>query len=348
MTKSIFTALLGGCALTASVQSSELNLYLWEDTLSPRVVDAWHQRHPDTPLNLYHFDNDDERSLLMLKSVQLPFDVVVLDNVSAHIFSRQDLFEDLSHLPNRDNNAAKWNQACGSHAVPYFWGYVGIAYRKSKLAEPPTDWSQLVHIAPNMRGHVGLISDSVETLLPTLYSLGVSPITDSIDVLKQAYLALEQSNPNILTYEYALSYVRSHAENDNLYMALAYSGDQYSLNRFFANDDWSFSLPQGQPYLWVDCMAINSHSLYKPEAKAFLEFLMQPEITAMNAADIRGATPNLRAMHLLPPEYRNDATLFPAPDLVEQGIIDSELSPGNLNVRAKIINSVINQHEAQP
>ncbi len=199
-----------------------------------------------------------------------------------------------------------------------------------------------------MRGHVGLISDSVETLLPTLYSLGVSPITDSIDVLKQAYLALEQSNPNILTYEYALSYVRSHAENDNLYMALAYSGDQYSLNRFFANDDWSFSLPQGQPYLWVDCMAINSHSLYKPEAKAFLEFLMQPEIAAMNAADIRGATPNLRAMHLLPPEYRNDATLFPAPDLVEQGIIDSELSPGNLNVRAKIINSVINQHEAQP
>ncbi|MBY8151760.1 spermidine/putrescine ABC transporter substrate-binding protein [Vibrio fluvialis] len=348
MTKTILSALLGLSILAVPAKSSELNVYLWEDTLSPRVIDAWNQANPDSTIHLYHFDNDDERSLLMLKSIQLPFDIVVLDNVSAHIFSRQDVFEDLSTLPHRNNNAEKWNQACGSHAVPYFWGYVGIAYRKSKLPAPPTQWSQLVNISDDMKGHVGLISDSVETLLPVLYTLGYSPITESVEALKAAYQALEQSNPNILTYEYALSYVRSHAKTDNLYMALAYSGDQYSLNRFYENDDWGFSLPEGRPYLWVDCMAVNSHSVNKQEAKAFLDFLMLPEIAAMNAEDIQAATPNLSALSLMTEEYRNDSSLFPSPYLIDRGIIDSEISPGNLNVRAKIINSVINQHEAQP
>ena len=74
------------------LQSSKI--YLWEDTISPRVVDAWNKSH-DTQLNFYHFDNDDERSLFMLSSEQIPFDVVILDNVSAQLFSQQDKFEDL-------------------------------------------------------------------------------------------------------------------------------------------------------------------------------------------------------------------------------------------------------------
>lgn len=202
----------------------ELNVYLWEDTIAPSVVEAWHKK-TGVSVNLFHFDNDDERSLLMLKSVQLPFDIMVLDNVSAFIFSRQNVFEDLTALPNRANNDPMWLQACGTHAVPYFWGSVGIAYRKSLFDKPPTQWSEVVDIAPAHRGRVGMLKDSVETLLPALYMLNASPITDSIDTLRQAYRLLDAANPHILTYEYVLSYVRSHPQTDNLHMAVSYSGD---------------------------------------------------------------------------------------------------------------------------
>lgn len=344
MTKTLLFALLG---LSMPVMGQELNIYLWEDTLSPRVIDVWNQTH-DTPLHLYHFDNDDERSLLMLNSVQLPFDVVILDNVSAHIFSRQNEFEDLSELSGRDNNFPRWNQACGTHAIPYFWGYVGIAYRKSKVAAPPTHWSQLVNISDELKGHVGLIYDSVETLLPALYSLAYSPITDSLPELKEAYQVMEAATPKVLTYEYALSYVRSHTQNDDLFMALAYSGDHYALNRFFNNDDWAFTLPQGKPYIWIDCLAINSNSQQKAEARAFLEFLMRPDIAAMNAQDMQSATPNRAAMALLPQQDVHDSSLYLSDAQLDQAIIDHELSPRNLSVRAKIINNVIDLHEAKP
>lgn len=162
-----------------------------------------------------------------------------------------------------------WLQACGTHAVPYFWGSVGIAYRKSLFDKPPTQWSEVVDIAPAHRGRVGMLKDSVETLLPALYMLNASPITDSIDTLRQAYRLLDAANPHILTYEYVLSYVRSHPQTDNLHMAVSYSGDHYSLNRFFNTQDWDFSVPEGRPYLWVDCMAVNSVSPNTVQAKAF-------------------------------------------------------------------------------
>ncbi|MGL5110582.1 MAG: polyamine ABC transporter substrate-binding protein [Vibrio ordalii] len=332
--------------ISAHIRSSELNIYLWEDTMSPQIVDQWRQSS-GIVINLYHFDNDDERSLLMVKSVQLPFDIVVLDNVSALIYSRLNTFEDLSALPNRKHNDAKWNQACGSHAVPYFWGTVGIVYRKSKLPTKPRNWADLIDMPPALQGHVGMIHDTVETLLPALYVQQQSPITNDDNALKLAYQKMQSVNSNILTYEYVLSYIRSHPDSDNLDMALAYSGDQFSLNKYFGGDDWDFITPQGQPYIWVDCLAINSNSKNKEQAKAFINHLLSPEVAAINAKDIKAATPNLSALNLMPDSYLNDASLFPDPALLEQSIIDSELLPEDLSLRAKIINSILEQHEAQ-
>ncbi|NAW90740.1 MULTISPECIES: polyamine ABC transporter substrate-binding protein [unclassified Vibrio] len=332
--------------ISAHIRSSELNIYLWEDTMSPQIVDQWRQSS-GIDINLYHFDNDDERSLLMVKSVQLPFDIVVLDNVSALIYSRLNTFEDLRALPNRKHNDTKWNQACGSHAVPYFWGTVGIVYKKSKFPAKPKNWADLIDMPPALQGHVGMLHDTVETLLPALYAQQQSPVTNHDNALKQAYQKMLSVNRNILTYEYILSYVRSHPDSDGLDMALAYSGDQFSLNKYFGSNDWDFVTPQGRPYIWVDCLAINSNSKNKEHAKEFINHLLSPEVAAINAKDIKAATPNLSALNLMPDSYRNDASLFPNPALLEQGIIDSELLPADISLRAKIINSILEQHEAQ-
>jgi len=325
-----------------------LNIYLWEDTLSKKITNDWEKR-THIPIHRFHFDNDDERSLLMLKSIQLPFDIIVLDNVSAQIFSRQHVFEDLSHLKGRENLSPKWNKVCGSHAIPYFWGSVGILYRKSIFGNnPPKKWSDFINPTSNILGHIGMIEDSVETLLPAMYTLGVSPASDDVTSLKIGYKMMSKLNKHILTYEYALSYVRSHKNSSDLYMAIAYSGDQNSLNKYFKNNDWGFVTPDGSPYLWFDCMAINSNSEHKKEAKAFLTYLTQPKVAAQNALDIGGGTPNIKALKYLPDNYKNDREIFPDPKSMKNAIVDQELTPNNLNIRARIINKLITQHEAHP
>ena len=331
---------------SAITYANPLNLYMWEDTLSPNVIDQW-QQQSSTPLRLDHFDNDDKRSLLMLRSDQLPFDVVVLDNVSAQIYGRLNMFEDLTDLPNRQHNAAKWNQVCGPHAVPYFWGTVGIAFRHSAVKHPPATWHDFVYPPQEHEGKIGMINDSIESFLPLFYALGLSPIEDNPDTLQKAYPQLIEFSDRVLTFEYILSYIRSQADANALDMALAYSGDQYSLNRFYGEGKWGFVIPEGQLFIWVDCLAIPKSSTNKDAAKAFVNFLMDPNIAAINATDIKAATPNLSALKLLPEWYINDASLFPESSRVEGALIDSELTAANISLRAKIINSILKRHEAQ-
>ncbi|WP_038173956.1 polyamine ABC transporter substrate-binding protein [Vibrio pacinii] len=323
-----------------------LNVFMWEDTLAPVVLQQW-QSEAGSSLSLSHFDNDDERSLLMMNNPQLPFDVVVLDNVSAQIYGRLGAFEDLSTLKGREHNAPMWNQACGDYAVPYFWGSVGIAYRKSAIDTPPTSWQEFLDLSSSMSGRIGMINDSTETFLPVLYSLGLSPITDDPKQLKHAYPSLIEFNQHVLSYDYVLSYVRSQSDASQMDMALAYSGDQYSLNRFYQQDQWDFVIPDGELFVWVDCLAISHYSQHKPRAKAFLEFLMRPQVAAINAKNIKAATPNLSAMKLLPDWYVNDASLFPEPERIKKARIDSELSADNIALRAKIINQLLKRHEAK-
>ncbi|MEF1291367.1 polyamine ABC transporter substrate-binding protein [Vibrio sp. M260118] len=329
-----------------TAQETSLNVYMWEDTLSPYVQSEW-EKESGVSLKLSHFDNDDERSLLMMKSVQLPFDVVVVDNVSAQIYGRLGAFEDLSSLNNRQHNEPKWNQTCGPYAVPYFWGTVGIAYRKDKISHPPKTWQAFVNPPPELSGKIGMINDSVESFLPVLYSLGLSPTTENPQELKSAFPAMMMFSEKVLTYEYILSYVRSQESINPMAMTLAYSGDQYSLNRTFGGDNWDFIIPDGELFIWVDCLAVTSHSEHKQEAKAFLEYLMHPKVAAKNATDIKAATPNLSALKLLPDWYVNDASLFPSAERIKNAHIDSELSAENISLRAKVINQILKRHEAK-
>lgn len=330
-----------------SYEIDSLNVYLWEDTISPNVISDW-EAETEQKINLIQFDNDDERNLLMLESGQLPFDIMLLDNISAQTAATQNKFEDLSSLSNRKYNDSRWNSICGNHAIPYFWGTVGILYRSSKVDQIPHRWSDLIQPVEKYHGHIGIIKDSIETLMPALYSLGYSPLTSNIEELKQAYELMTEFNRNILTYEYSLSYVRSRQDSAKLYMALGYSGDQYSLNRFFHTNEWNFVTPDGAPFIWVDCMAVNGNSQNKELAKAFLNYLMLPHIAAKNALYVGSSTVNTKALELLPDHYRNDRGLFLEKERFNHAILDQELTPENLNIRAKIINNLFSQYEAQP
>lgn len=71
---------------------------------------------------------------------------------------------------------------------------------RSRPAEAPTKWTDFLDMPDTLKGHVGMLTDTVETLLPALYSQSQSPITDDQAALKNAYLAMLSVNPNILTY----------------------------------------------------------------------------------------------------------------------------------------------------
>lgn len=345
-TKTIFIlTLFIGSWFTGQAQAS-LHLYMWEDSLAPEVIEQWQSTH-SSRIELSFFDNDDERDKLMLNNEQLPFDIVTLDNVSAHYYGRSGALVDVSQLPNRTNNDLRWNQACGDYSVPYFWGVLGLAYRKSQFPTPPSSWRAITHPAPNHQGHIGMLADTVETLLPSLLVSGYDGNTESPQELKAAYQHTLAQLDDFLTFEYAISYVRTDENPKDLHLAMTYSGDQYALNQFLEEGDWAFVIPQEGSSVWVDCLAISAHSANIEQAKGFLNYLMKAQIAALNAKVIQVATPNSAAFKYLPADYLNDPTLFPSQEVLDKSYIDSQLSSASNTLRTKIINSILAKHETQ-
>lgn len=339
----IASAFIAAPAISAQ---NQLNLFMWEDTMSPAVIKQWQQSTLNS-LQFTHFDNDDERNVLMSRSEQLPFDIIVLDNISAQLYGQLGQLENLSQLSNREHQDPRWQQACGDYAVPYFWGYLGIVYRKDKVKNPPTTWHEFINPPAELSGHIGMLNDTVETFLPLLSSLNVAPNTANAQVLQQSFAQMITFSESVLTYEYVLSFIRGNPKADELYMALAYSGDEHSLNRYQEDAEWAFILPNGSPYIWVDCIAVNQASPNKALAMTFLEYLSDPIIAATNAIDVKAATPNRSALKRLPQWYLNDASLAPQETLIAQGQIDIPLSAENISLRTKIINRILKHHETQ-
>ncbi len=332
-------------ATSSLAQTQEtLNLFMWEGTLSEETQKGWEDR-TGISLRMDYFDNDDERNQLMLRSQNLPFDIVVLDNVSANIFGDSGTLAKVDDLPNYANSSAQWNQACGPYAIPYFWGVVGLVYRSEYFETPPTSWKDLLLPDENNIGHIGLLNDTIETLLPALILEGSSPYTGSIEELKKAYHATSWLSRSVLTFEYPISYVRSAQDPNKLRLAMAYSGDHYALNAYEQNDNWKFALPKEGSVIWLDCLAINAHSPKVEQAKAFLNYLLDASVAAENALLVRAATTNKAAQQHLPDAFRKDETIFPSIESLKNSSLDSYIDKQNISQRAKIIYSIIQNHE---
>jgi len=348
MTLKSLMPLLIGLTYTSSFQiaAKELNLLMWEGTLSERVVQQW-QALSGVTLHITHFDNSDSRDTLLTGNKGLPFDILILDNVAANIYGQLDELVDVSKLSNRSNNHKRWNDACGDYGQPYFWGSVGIVYRSDKIPHPPKKWRDFINPPAELSGHISLLNDSTDSFLPFLVSRGISPETDSAHALKQSYSAMINFNHHVLTYQYPPSFVKHNLNAEQLYMGVAYSGDEHLLNRIQNVDYWQFTLPEDRPQIWLDCLAISQHSDKKQLAKQFLNHLSDPKISAINATDIKAATTNVSALKLLPAWYLNDASLVADGRNILQGQLDSALSAENIRLRAKILSQLLNDHETQ-
>lgn len=341
------TAVLIATCLTSgySYAQEPLSVYAWENTFTPSIQEKWALK-TGQKVDITHFDNDDERNRLMLNSAHLPYDIVVLDNSAAHVFGQEGKLVKVSDLTNYNNNNSQWNKVCGDYAIPYSWGMLGVAYRTSEFKNSPTSWSILTSPPEKLQGHIGLIEDTVDTLLPSLLMLGIDPLTDSPEALRSAYAQLIENSSHILTFEYPTTYINSN-NGEELHAAMVYSDAIYWMNTSDKKGDWAFFIPNEGSMLWVDCLAINTNSSQIESSKAFLNFLLEPEIAAENALHTMSATTNDKALTIMPRSYRENKTLFPSQEVISNAIIDGALSKKNISLRAKILRNLISHHEAK-
>lgn len=326
-----------------------LTLLNWEEYLSEAVIERWHAE-TGVALQQIYFDSGDKRDEILAKPDHR-IDVVVAGKISSDRFGSRNLFELISdaELPKLRNVSQRWRDSCGAYSVPYLWGTLGIVYRTDRIAEAPQSWAALLKPAKRDAPHIIMMEDHEDILAAPLIYQQHSINTSDNNELRAAFELLQAQSGEVLTYRYVITSLRSQRYLEQADMALAYSGDQQALNDVegMEGKPWRYVVPKEGTLLWVDCLSISANSPNKALAYRFLNFISDPAIAALNAAELGVATPNAAAQALLPDSIRLDQSIYPPEEVLKRSQVYDIQPVEASQTRRRIISALINAHDAR-
>lgn len=334
------------CLWSFSAFSDELKIYIWEEYISPELIDKWEEK-TGHKVNLVFYDSDESRDEVLGSGNGKDFDLAVFDSVSAQLFGKNNKLLALSpgNVPSLIDTDPHWKESCGNFGLPYLWGSLGIIYNKDKVVPAPTSWRHLLYPEQKYKGHVVMVEDAIDTLVAPLLLEGKSISTQDKSELKAAFMHLKNQAPSLLGYGYALTYEKQ--SEGSVYMALGYSGDQVTLNEMSESEVWEFVSPIEGTAIWMDCFSIMEWSSNKELALSFIEFINQPVNAALNSEWLGVATPNKRALKQLPEDVLNNTSIYPTKETINNSHKNRIISDANMTLRHRIITAAMKYRDSQ-
>lgn len=199
---------------------------------------------------------------------------------------------DYSLLPNVTANLGKAFRdpaydPGNAHSVPWQGGITGIAYNPSLTGRSITSFADLWD--ESFAGHVGMLTEMVDTMSITLLTMGVDLKKATIDDAERAQeRLLRQRDAGIVRGYYGNNYANGLARGD-LWATMAWSGDVFQLQ--LDDPDLQFVVPDEGGMLWATPLEIPKGAKHPRDAHAFMDFVYQPEIAAQIAEWVGYITP---------------------------------------------------------
>lgn len=327
----------------ATSQEKFLTVLNWEDYLSQNVIDKWYLE-TGIRIELLPFDNDEKRDHII--NTGYGIDIVIIDEVSGQHFMQKQMLAHVSstNIPNIKYIEELWLNQCSENSIPYFWGTLGLTYRSSKVA-PPTSWKDILHPKSTQGRHIMMMDDASDLLLPSLFIRNASISSVSKNTLKEIYQELKQQSYFVHSYDYAISYFAKNPNNDSVSIAMAYSGDEETLNKESSFSDWKFITPKEGTIVWIDCLAVLEKSQKKEDAFRFINFLQRPDIALLNTLELKNNPTNTKAAEALLLKEKDELLLLPTKQIIglSQEYTYEDIS--NKYIRKRITESIIKYHE---
>jgi putrescine transport system substrate-binding protein len=264
-----------------------------------------------------------------LLSGQGAYDIVVLPATSLAKLAPAGLFRplDKSRLPNLANvdpgllRSAAALDPGNAHAVPYFWGTIGIGYNtaqiRKRMAHAPVDSFDIVFKPALARKFadcgIAMLDSANDMIEVVLHYLGKDPYSANKDDYKAAENLLKPVR-RYIKYFSASRYIEDLA-NGQICLAIGWSDDvllahDRALEAGNGNDI-AYRLPKQGSQVWIDDMAILADAPHPDNALLFINFLMDPTVAAESANFANGATPVKAAVAMVKPDLRDNPDVYP-------------------------------------
>ncbi len=290
----------------------QLNIYIWSDYLSPRLINGF-ERECHCHVNYDYYDSN-EALLAKLQAGNSGYDLVVPSDYMVQILIQQGLLAplDKSKLPNIWKNVDPRFLGLpfdphNDYSVPYAWGTTGLAYRSDLVKAKVDSWDVMFN--PRYAGHILLLDDMREVFGMALKKLGYSLNSTDPEQIRQARDLLMKEKPLVRGYN------SSNFEQDlvagDAWIAQAYNGNL----TFAMRDEPSirYVIPKEGCTISVDCACIPRDAVHTKLALEFINYFHRPEVAAEFINDCGFNTPNMLAPRYVDKWLLRNQAVFPDP-----------------------------------
>lgn len=163
-----------------------------------------------------------------------------------------------------------------AHSVPWQGGVTGIAY------DPNRTGFEIRRIADlwdeRLAGHVGMLTEMVDTMSFGLLLLGIDPLEATLDdAVRAQEKLLEQRDAGIVRNYFGQDYIDALVQG-NTWASMAWSGDVFYWKYLGGAPDLEFVVPEEGGILWTTPLEIPVLAEHPTDAHLFLDFFYRPEI----------------------------------------------------------------------
>jgi len=154
-----------------------------------------------------------------------------------------------------------------------------------------------------------MLDDLRETLSVGLIMTGASVNSANPDEIAKAEEFILAQKPNIGAFAYD---VIPLVTSGDMAAAHYYVGAVLNVNQ---NPDLlGFVVPQEGATMYQEDICLLASAPNRDNALKFLEFMMRPDVSAMNTERLTNGSVNLKAIELLPVELKNNPSINPPPE----------------------------------
>lgn len=209
-------------------------------------------------------------------------------------------------------NASKAFDPECEYSIPYFYGTVGILYNTDMADASKTDsWDILWD--EEYAGSIIMENSVRDCFLVPLKRLGHSLNTTDPGELDEALQMLLEQKP--LVYAYYVDETGDEMVAGNAALSVVYSGEAAYAQSL--SDNLAYQVPKEGSNLWIDSWFIPKTCKNLGHAQKFLDFLCREDIARMNFEYVYYATPNTAAYESLDDSVKQDETIFPNRETIE-------------------------------
>jgi spermidine/putrescine transport system substrate-binding protein len=311
-------SLWSGQAHAADELGDRLIFSTWPNYHNQGILDKF-TKMTGVNLQVNAFGSNEEM-LAKLQAGATGWDVFVPTNYTISNYVELDLIQelDLSRLPNYDagsNNPKFAGPATVNgkvYCVPKNWGTTGFIVNTKNIDSGPKSWKDFFDVTMGKgSGHTILHDYQLTTIGGALCALGYS--FNSIDAkeLADAEELLIKSKPHLfaITSDY-----QPGMRSGDAWMSICWNGDGTQLNNDLPEMEYVIATDGGE--IWTDFYAIPKEAPHLDAAYAFINYMQDPAVQALEAW-IHGYAPtDSRAIALQPDSLGSDPILHPAEDLM--------------------------------